>query len=616
MNLHWIVLPLLNVAILVLFVKLLLTKNLLVYFKGGRWWLTWFSVAIITLMDELTSVFYAPSEAWRFIGENAIIYIALTSIFMHFSTTRMVEVAQILEKNNIKGGGVYSFSYLALGPTMSFIAVASIMVAYILTASISTVSAVGNGMSFLPLSFPLKIGLQLAIIWGIAGLNILGIKENARLTFSIFMGAAVVFLNLIAAGFLKVDQSNLSAIAASSRQVWGGLTAGVLPGFHSLIVGISMCILAYSGIESVVQTAGLVKNWKEVARAYIFLAVTVGIVTPVVAMLALSSKIDFAAHEGDLITHYATMLGGPFFGIVVGLLASITLIMAVNTAYVASSELIERVADRYNFRWIIKPNSRQSLYRIHIANGFLYTAIIFITSGSQKTLAEMYALGLLASFCINMGSLLIYRYFRGTKQIQEYNTSRFGTLIIFIIFLSCFIYLAVHKTHGTIMWASATVIALAVGFAVARKRAPEIKEIRKTDSPMDMIFYMAEAAEETVHVYFKRPKEEADVKAEPAAAFVSFYSPREGIPPKFGDNHFRFPLQAQNVQNRMLAMLELVRYELPHKRVVVHLGWPLSSWLDRMAVGVMVYGLMKLPKMFPEFSFVIEHFPPAKKPGP
>ncbi len=34
------------------------------------------------------------------------------------------------------GGGVYSFSYLVLGPTISFVAVSSIMVDYILTAQI------------------------------------------------------------------------------------------------------------------------------------------------------------------------------------------------------------------------------------------------------------------------------------------------------------------------------------------------------------------------------------------------------------------------------------------------------------------------------------------------
>ena len=70
-------------------------------------------------------------------------------------------------------------------------------------------------------------------------------------------------------------------------------------------------------MESVLQTAGLVRSWREIGRAYIFLALTVGIITPIVAALALSAPIDFAAHEGDLITYYATQLNGVPFGIAV-----------------------------------------------------------------------------------------------------------------------------------------------------------------------------------------------------------------------------------------------------------------------------------------------------------
>ena len=62
-------------------------------------------------------------------------------------------------------------------------------------------------------------------------------------------------------------------------------------------------------------------------------------------------------------------------------LASFALIMAVNTAFVASSELMERVAHRYGFHWIIATNRRQSLYRIHIANAIFFSIIILITSG-------------------------------------------------------------------------------------------------------------------------------------------------------------------------------------------------------------------------------------------
>src|SRR5512147_2034870 len=148
-------------------------------------------------MDELTSVFYAPAEAHRFIGQQAIFFIAFTSLLMRLLSSRMVEIAQVLELNGIRGGGVYSFSYLVLGPVASFVAVASIMVDYILTACISTVSAVINGTAFVPIGPAAKYLLIVGIIWAVAGLNILGIRENARVTFGIFIAAAVVFVNLI-----------------------------------------------------------------------------------------------------------------------------------------------------------------------------------------------------------------------------------------------------------------------------------------------------------------------------------------------------------------------------------------------------------------------------------
>ena len=125
--------------------------------------------------------------------------------------------------------------------------------------------------------------------------------------------------------------------------------AGFFGGFGFLIIGISSCILAYSGIESVVQTAGLAKSWRDTGKAYIFLAVTTGIFTPLISALVLSSGIDPAEHETDLITQFAASLNGVPFGLVVGGIASVALIMAVNTAFVASSELMERVAHRYNF---------------------------------------------------------------------------------------------------------------------------------------------------------------------------------------------------------------------------------------------------------------------------
>jgi amino acid transporter len=209
-----------NLLLVGVFASVMRRPNFLGFAAGGKWYLTWISIGVITLMDELTSVFYAPAEAHRFIGNQAIFFIAFTSILMRFLSSRMVEIAQILERNGIRGGGVYSFSYLVLGPVASFVAVASILVDYILTACISTVSAVINGTAFLPLSAGLEYALILAIIWGVAGLNILGIRENARVTFFIFVAAAFVFVNLILLGLVHIDPHSPTKIWDSGKTVF------------------------------------------------------------------------------------------------------------------------------------------------------------------------------------------------------------------------------------------------------------------------------------------------------------------------------------------------------------------------------------------------------------
>ncbi|HEV7733223.1 MAG TPA: amino acid permease [Candidatus Binatia bacterium] len=600
------VLVVLNLALVVAFAVVMRQRDLLGYAHGGKWYLTWLSIGVITLMDELTSVFYAPAEAHRFIGAQAIFFIAFTSILMRFLSSRMVEIAQILERNDIRGGGVYSFSYMVLGPVASFVAVASIMVDYILTACLSTVSAVINGTAFLPMSPGMEYATILAIIWGVAGLNILGIRENARVTFGIFIAAAFVFVNLIALGILHIDPASPAVMVESFTSVGRSLVDGGVGHFISVItIGVASCVLAYSGIESVIQTAGLVRSWRDIAKAYWFLALTVGLVTPIVSALALSAPIDLHAHEGDLITHWATIVGNVPFGVLVGVFGSIILIMAVNTAYVASGELLERVAHRYRMDWLIATNARASLYRVHIVNAVLYTAIILITRGSQSILAEMYAIGLLASFCLNIGCLLIYRFFRGTKDIRDYYTSRTGTAVLEFVLVCCFAYLAAHKPYGLALWAGVVGVLLAAGIPFSRRYGPEVQKRRRSDLPMEMLLALGEA-DGPLHVHFRRPGELDLEDCGPCQVWVTFFSPREELPERHGAAHYRFPIQQSSVFRSMEAILALLNEELDGRTVTVHFGWPTSSWLDRMATGVFVANILRLPQHFPRLRYAIE----------
>jgi amino acid transporter len=618
------VLIILNLVLVSLFIFLFTRRRLLTYHQDRQLWLTWLSVAIITLMDEFTDVFFAPAESYRFIGASTLVFIALTSLLMRFMSTRYTEIAEILERHKIIGGGVYSFSYYVLGPTVSFIAVASILVGYIITACISSVSAVGNALPFSPYagSTMLKLPLALGIIWFIAGLNIIGIKANARFTFGIFILATFVMFNLVASGMVEFGNfDSWGRLHAAFAKAGGDLTQGSwLAHYGTFVTHISFCILAYSGIESVIQTAGLVRSWHDIRKAYLFLALTVGLVTPLVCALALTAPIDVHQHELDLITHYATMLNGVHFGILVAAMAFFTLSMAVNTAFVASSELLERVAQRYRLYWLIATNRRQSLYRIHLINAASFSVIVLIAGGQQDILAEMFAVGLVASFCINTGCLLLYRYYMGTTEI-EYHTSRFGTLILWIILISCFGFLAVAKLRGTILWAAVSVVVLAVGLILSRRYSPEKVEIAKGDTTEELVNYLKLSRSHTVHIFFRRgrePKYGMEEKApgreslergltEQNSVYISFYSPRVGAPAKGAPNHFRLPLSQLSLYQEMVALLELLEAEFSRRHVVVNIGWPLSSWLDRLSITVRYINIMRLPRRFPSFEFIMRY---------
>jgi hypothetical protein len=51
----------------------------------------------------------------------------------------------------------------------------------------------------------------------------------------------------------------------------------------------------------------------------------------------------------------------------------------------------------------------------------------------------------------------------------------------------------------------------------------------------------------------------------------------------------------------------VIEYEMGDRPVVIHFGWPMSSWVERLSIGVMVFNLMKLPRLFPCFDFDIQY---------
>jgi hypothetical protein len=156
------------------------------------------------------------------------------------------------------------------------------------------------------------------------------------------------------------------------------------------------------------------------------------------------------------------------------------------------------------------------------------------------------------------------------------------------------------------LWAGVVAMILAVGMPFSRRYGPEVKEIRQSDYTMEMVLALAES-DGPLHLYFRRPGELDPAQRTPGTAFVTFFSPRQKIPEKVAANHYRFPMQEGGVSGSIIAILALIQEEFDGREVQIHLGWPLSSWLDRMGTGVFVANLVRLPRLFPQFRFSIEY---------
>jgi hypothetical protein len=64
----------------------------------------------------------------------------------------------------------------------------------------------------------------------------------------------------------------------------------------------------------------------------------------------------------------------------------------------------------------------------------------------------------------------------------------------------------------------------------------------------------------------------------------------------------------------MVGILRLAEADFADRHVEVYIGWPMSSWMDRFAIGVMVFNMIRLPRMFPAFGFIIRYSTSATLP--
>lgn len=364
--------------------------------------LGWFLVFAVVYADIGTSVFYVPGILHSTIGNLATLaQVITTGVFISIAL-KYVEICHRCPD----GGGVVSIVREAFSAWefLPLVGGSFITVSYFLTSAISGVSGLYYLSSLSPDTKELVIPISMILFLALMLINIIGIKESASFTSSLAVFKIIVSFILVGAAFTHIIlQPNLSL---------GGLWKSILhPGipltFSTVMVGYAATWLAYSGLESVAQISGAMKEpvKQTAAKAMWWVIGIIAILSSPITAVALYILPDQVKQEqsDSLLSALGFAAGGPLLGIAVVISATALLFMACNTAIVGNYHVNVRLSDLGFLPSFLRKRHPKlgTPYFSIVASGLVPMAIILITRAQVDALGVLYNFGLLGTLSLS-----------------------------------------------------------------------------------------------------------------------------------------------------------------------------------------------------------------------
>jgi APA family basic amino acid/polyamine antiporter len=352
-----------------------------------------------------SSIYYALGlVAAHALGLTPVVFIFAGGLFALTAKTYAEGASMYPE-----AGGSSSFARHAFNEVASFFAGWALSLDYIITIAISAFFVPHYLSAFFPVLRhpPGDVIGGIAVIAGLAALNIRGIGESAKL--NIFLAAAdlVTQVLLVVLGAvlvlnpaLLIDQVHL----------------GVAPTYRELLFGLSISMVAYTGIETVSNMAEESKDpGRDVPKTVNLVLIAVLGIFAGISIISLSALPVHEVSPG----HFATQLGttyqnDPVLGIVsslhlgsgleqilryyVGVLAATILIIATNAGLIGISRLSWSLAEHQQLpSAFARLSSRYGTPYFTIIL-FSIIAALLVIPGQTDFLGNLYSFGAMLSF--------------------------------------------------------------------------------------------------------------------------------------------------------------------------------------------------------------------------
>jgi APA family basic amino acid/polyamine antiporter len=353
--------------------------------------------------DVGSSIYYALGLVAIFaLGMTPVVFLIAGVFFVMLAMTYAEGTANFPE-----AGGASSFARRAFNELASFIAGWAQILNYVITVGISAFFVPHYLAVFWePLAeSPGDIIAGIAIVLGLTTINIIGVRESARLNLVLAVTDYATQLLLVALGL---------GIVMGLSTLIDNVHLGVAPDWDQLAVSIPVAMIAYTGLETISNMSEESRSPRTmVPRAYKALAVAVLSIYAFLPAVALSA-LPVTGSGGEFSTELATTFAGdPLLGVVehmglgalqepmriyVGVLAATILLVAANAGTIGVSRLTYSLGQHQQLPRALRyisPRSRTPVVALAV---FAVFASLAMLPGEETFLGNMYAYGAMLSF--------------------------------------------------------------------------------------------------------------------------------------------------------------------------------------------------------------------------
>jgi amino acid transporter/nucleotide-binding universal stress UspA family protein len=364
----------------------------------------------VVFADLGTSVFYVPGILYAQVGSIAPVFVLIATIAFVFVAVEHLEIAHRYPK----GGGGVAAAVEAFGSRAGVVSGALMVSAYLLTITISVVSALHYIAALHPWPHEIPV-LSVVAILLMGLLHWIGIRELGRLALVFGVATLVVEATLVAAVVVQLDPSDWA-------DLWGNFGHLKKMPLSQTMTGFAGAWLAYSGLESLGQLAPALREPREkvirVAAALVVGSVllTVPLFTALAVEAARTSRI---APQGALLAPVALKYGGTGLLTALSLTGAGLLLVAANLAFIGCYNVFKTVGEHgYLPAALSKRNRRYGTPTgAIIAITAAAVVIIISTQGDLLRLGKIFAFGLLGAYSITSISLDVLRWREGKRGV-------------------------------------------------------------------------------------------------------------------------------------------------------------------------------------------------------